>query len=209
MNAIDLLRGIRIVPVVVIDDVDTAVPLAETLLGAGLRAIEVTLRTPAAEACIEHIASGVPGMLLGAGSIRNPQQLAAVTNAGAHFAVCPGAAPGLLDAARAGHLPFIPGAVTPGESLTLLELGFTLQKFFPAEVAGGVRYLESLAGPMPELSFMPTGGITPDNAVDYLALPNVACIGGSWIVPDALLRRRDYAGIAELAVRAAEIGRSK
>ena len=205
MNAAELLRGIRVVPVVVIEDADTAVPLAETLLSAGLRAIEVTLRTPAALECIRAIAAEVPDMILGAGSIRNRQQVTEVVDAGARFAVSPGATPALLDAARDALLPFIPGAVTPSESLGLLERGLTLQKFFPAELSGGIRYLESIAAPIPEASFMPTGGITPDNAPAYLALSNVSCIGGSWIAPQSLLAERDFAGISRIASHAASI----
>ena len=205
MNAQTLLKGVRVVPVVVIDDVDTAVPLAETLLQSGLRAIEVTLRTPSAVDAIAAIAATVPGVLVGAGSVRNAAQVTEVVDAGAQFGVSPGHSNALLDAVAAARLPFIPGAVTPSESLALFERGYALQKFFPAGVAGGVPYLRAISGPLPEIRFMPTGGITVDNAPDYLALPNVACIGGSWIVPGDALRRRDFATIAALAKAAASL----
>ena len=200
-----LLQGSRVVPVVVIDEVDTAVPLAETLLQSGLRAIEVTLRTPSAVDAIAAIAATVPGVLVGAGSVRNAAQVTEVVDAGAQFGVSPGHSNALLDAVAAARLPFIPGAVTPSESLALFERGYALQKFFPAGVAGGVPYLRAISGPLPEIRFMPTGGITVDNAPDYLALPNVACIGGSWIVPGDALRRRDFATIAALAKAAASL----
>lgn len=198
MDASDLLRGVKIVPVIEIDDSATAVPLAEKLLECGLGAIEVTLRTAAGLKAIEAIASRVPEMLVGAGSVRLVDQIADVQSAGARFAVCPGSTPKLLVTAREANLPFIPGAVTASEILNLFELGYKLQKFFPAELAGGVRYIKAVGAPLPEVSFMPTGGITSDNAAQYLALENVACLGGSWIVPRELLRLSDFEAIAQL-----------
>jgi len=195
----------RVVPVVVIEDADTAVPLAETLLASGLQAIEVTLRTPAALAAITAISSKVPELVVGAGSIRNAAQITDVLNAGATFGVSPGHSNALLDAVDAANLPFIPGAITPSESLALLERGYTLQKFFPAGMAGGVPYLKAVSGPLPEARFMPTGGISVENAPDYLALPNVACIGGSWMAPSTALRDRDFETIATLAKAAAAL----
>ena len=200
-----LVQGMRVVPVVVIEDADTAVPLAETLLASGLQAIEVTLRTPAALAAITAISSKVPELVVGAGSIRNAAQITDVLNAGATFGVSPGHSNALLDAVDAANLPFIPGAVTPSESLALLDRGYTLQKFFPAGVAGGIPYLKAVSGPLPEVCFMPTGGISVENAPDYLALPNVACIGGSWMVPSTALRDRDFETIAKLAEAAATL----
>jgi 2-dehydro-3-deoxyphosphogluconate aldolase/(4S)-4-hydroxy-2-oxoglutarate aldolase len=200
-----LVQGMRVVPVVVIEDADTAVPLAETLLASGLQAIEVTLRTPAALAAITAISSKVPELVVGAGSIRNAAQITDVLNAGATFGVSPGHSNALLDAVDAANLPFIPGAVTPSESLALLDRGYTLQKFFPAGVAGGIPYLKAVSGPLPEVCFMPTGGISVENAPDYLALPNVACIGGSWMVPSTALRDRDFETIAKLAESAATL----
>lgn len=206
MDASELLRPWRVVPVVVIDDPDAAVPLAETLLDAGIGVIEITLRTADALDAIANVAREVPGMLTGAGSVRNVQQLEVVAAAGASFAVSPGATPTLLDAARAANMPLVPGAATPSEMLAMLEYGYHLQKFFPAEAAGGIPFLKSVAGPIPDVSFMPTGGITPASAPDYLALPNVAGIGGSWIAPAGLLRERDFDAIAELAADAAALG---
>jgi 2-dehydro-3-deoxyphosphogluconate aldolase/(4S)-4-hydroxy-2-oxoglutarate aldolase len=195
----------RVVPVVVINDADTAVPLAETLLASGLPAIEVTLRTTAALDAIAAISGKVPELVVGAGSIRNAAQVAQVLDAGARFGVSPGHSDGLLDAVDAANLPFIPGAITPSESLALLDRGYTLQKFFPAGVAGGIPYLKALSGPLPEVRFMPTGGISVDNARDYLDLPNVACIGGSWMVPAAALGDRDFGAIGTLARAAAAL----
>ena len=205
MNALELLAGIRVVPVVVIEDSETAVPLARTLLDAGLRAIEVTLRTDEGVASICKIASQVPDILVGAGSLRTPAQVEAVREAGAAFGVSPGSSPALLEAIAAADLPFIPGAITPTESLELLERGYSLQKLFPASVSGGVPYLKALGAPLPEVSFMPTGGVTPDNALDYLALTNVACIGGSWIAPKAALANRDFEAIGKLAADASQL----
>ena len=205
MNAAELLAGTRIVPVVVIEDPEGAVPLAKTLLDAGLRAIEVTLRTPDAIAAIRNVAEEVPDILVGAGSLRTPDQVEAVRAAGATFGVSPGSSRGLLDAVDAAQLPFIPGAITPSESLALLERGYDLQKLFPANVAGGVPYLKALGAPLPEVSFMPTGGISADNVSEYLALANVACVGGSWITPGSLLASGDYEALGEIAASAANL----
>ena len=200
-----LVQGMRVVPVVVIEDADVAVPLAETLLASGLQAIEVTLRTPAALDAIAAISDKVPELVLGAGSIRNAAQVADIMKAGAKFGVSPGHSDALLDAVDAAKLPFIPGAVTPSESLALLDRGYSLQKFFPAGVAGAIPYLKAVSGPLPEVRFMPTGGISAENAPDYLALPNVACIGGSWMVPATMLQEQDFKTIATLAKAAAAL----
>ena len=199
MDATEQLSGFRVVPVVVIDDAELAVPLAQTLLDAGLAVIEITLRTEQAMTAIRHVTEDVPAMLTGAGSIRNVDQLDNVFNAGAKFAVSPGSTVALTDAAIANNYPFVPGATTPSEMLTLVERGYRLQKFFPAEASGGIRLLKSVATPIPEAKFMPTGGITAELAKDYLALPNVAGVGGSWIVPAKLLQARDFDSIARLA----------
>ena len=205
MNAADLLAGQHIVPVVVIDDADDAVPLATALIENGLGAVEVTLRTAAGLEAIERIAKEVPGMLVGAGSVRRAQQVAQVRAAGAAFAVCPGSSDALLDAVADAGLPFVPGAVTPTEMLALLDRGYTLQKFFPAELSGGVAFLQAVAAPLPEVSFMPTGGIRAESALDYLALPNVACVGGTWIAPAGLLRAKDFEAVGKLAAAAAQL----
>lgn len=205
MNAAELLRGLRVVPVVVVDDADKAVTLARTLLDAGLQAIEVTLRTPAALDAIEKIAANVPDMIVGAGSVRHAAQVADVISAGARFGVCPGSSPALLDAIDQAGLPFIPGAITPSETLALLERGYVLQKFFPAELSGGMNYLKGIAAPIPEARFMPTGGITVENAPAYLALDSVACIGGTWIVPPQALAASNFDAIGDLARSAAAL----
>lgn len=205
MNAAGLLRGLRVVPVVVVDDADKAVTLARTLLDAGLQAIEVTLRTPAALDAIAKIAANVPDMIVGAGSVRHAAQVADVISAGARFGVCPGSSPALLDAVDQAGLPFIPGAITPSETLALLERGYALQKFFPAELSGGMNYLKGIAAPIPEARFMPTGGITVENAPAYLALDSVACIGGTWIVPPQALAASNFDAIGDLARSAAAL----
>ena len=205
MNAAELLHGIRVVPVVVIADADTAVPLATTLFDAKLRAIEVTLRTPAALESIRRIVAEVPDMIVGAGSVRHAAQVGEVIDAGAAFGVCPGSSPALLDAVDEAGLPFIPGAITPSETLVLLERGYTLQKFFPAELSGGAKYLKGIAAPIPEARFMPTGGITMENAAEYLALDSVPCIGGTWIASGDALAASDFDAIANLARAAAAL----
>ena len=205
MNAAELLRGIRVVPVVVIDDADKAVPLAQTLLDAGLGAIEVTLRTPAGLDAIRRIAAEVPDMIVGAGSVRHATQVADVVGAGGRFGVSPGSGPQLLEAVDAAGLPFVPGAITPSETLALLERGYTLQKFFPAELSGGVQYVRGISAPIPEVRFMPTGGITMENASAYLALDNVACIGGTWIATPDAVASSDFDTITRLARAAATL----
>lgn len=206
MRASELLAGIPVVPVVVIDEPASAVPLAETFVAAGIKAIEVTLRTDAGLAAIEAIARDVPDMLVGAGSLRTPDQIEDVANAGARFGVSPGHTMTLVAAARDNGLPFIPGAATASEMLALFEAGITLQKFFPAELAGGAAYLKAVGAPLPEVQFMPTGGVTPANAPDYLALGNVSCVGGSWLAPRDLLKAGDYEAIGRLAEDAARLG---
>ena len=206
MRASALLEGIKVVPVVVIDDPANAVPLAEAFLGGGLKAIEVTLRTDAGLAAIEAIARDVPDMLVGAGSLRTPDQIEDVKNAGARFGVSPGSTMTLLAAARDNDLPFIPGAATASEMLALFEAGVDLQKFFPAELAGGIPYLKAVGAPIPEVMFMPTGGVSPSNAAVYLALGNVSCVGGSWLAPRDKLAAGDFDAIRQLAEDAASLG---
>ena len=196
MDASQLLQNIRLIPVVVIEDDSHAVQLAETLLEAGITAIEITLRTECALAAMEKIAHAVPDILLGAGSIRQPGQFTTIANAGAHFAVSPGHSERLLAAA---NMPYLPGAATPSECMGLLEHGYQLQKFFPAEQSGGLAKIKAMSAPLPEVRFCPTGGITLNNARDYLACPAVACVGGSWFVPADALRAGDFKTIAALS----------
>lgn len=202
MDASNLLKDIRLMPVVTIQQVDQAVPLAEALLAAGIGAIEVTLRTEQALAAMQKIAAEVPGILLGAGSVRNVQQFAQIREAGCAFAVSPGATDALLQAAE---LPYVPGAATASECLRLLEYGYTLQKFFPAEASGGIKAIKSLAAPLPEVRFCPTGGINAQLAPDYLAVEAIACIGGSWFVSDAHIAAGDFAAIEQSARAAVEL----
>lgn len=200
-----LLGGTRVVPVIVLADAGQAVELARTLCAAGLPVLEITLRTDAAAEAIRRVAAEVPEAVVGAGSVRSAAHLRRCVEAGARFAVSPGASPGLLDAADETGLPLVPGAATASEVMGLLERGYVLQKFFPAEGAGGTAMLKALGAPLPEARFFPTGGITEALARDYLALPNVDCVGGSWIAPQALLAAGDFEAIGRLASAAATL----
>ncbi|KAA1426852.1 bifunctional 4-hydroxy-2-oxoglutarate aldolase/2-dehydro-3-deoxy-phosphogluconate aldolase [Nocardioides antri] len=190
-------------PVVVLERLEHAVPVAKALVAGGLPAIELTLRTDVALDAIRAIADEVPEILVGAGTIVRPEQAAQAVAAGARFLVSPGATPALLAAMADTGLPFLPGTATVSEVLTVLEAGFTEMKFFPAEAAGGAAYLRSISAPVPDARFCPTGGITPATAPDYLALPNVGCVGGSWLTPPDALAAGDYERIADLARAAA------
>lgn len=194
----DFCNRAPVVPVLVIDDVNAARPLAEALIEGGLPALEVTLRTPAALECI-RIMADVPGGVVGAGTVLSAEHVQAVKQAGARFAVSPGATDALLDAALKNDLPLLPGAATASEAMRLFSQGIDIQKFFPAEAAGGAALLKSLASPLPDISFCPTGGVSLKNARDYLELPNVLCVGGSWVAPAELVNRGDWSGIEALA----------
>lgn len=193
------LTGIPVIPVVVIDDPDDAVPVARALARGGLPVIELTLRTPSALASIKAISAEVPEVLIGAGTVTTPAQANDAVTAGAQFLVSPGSTPRLLDAMIETEVPFLPGVATVGEALQVWERGVTEMKFFPAEAAGGAPFLKSLHGPLPQLRFCPTGGITPANASSYLALPNVACVGGSWLTPADALTAGDWDTVERLA----------
>ncbi|WP_275464918.1 bifunctional 4-hydroxy-2-oxoglutarate aldolase/2-dehydro-3-deoxy-phosphogluconate aldolase [Streptomyces noursei] len=195
-----------VLPVVVLDDAADAVPLARALVAGGLPAIEVTLRTPAALDALRAVADEVPRAVVGAGTVLDPGQVAAARAAGARFLVSPGWSPRLLGALRDSGLPFLPGVSTASEVVTLLDEGVTEMKFFPAEAAGGTRYLKSLAAPLPRARFCPTGGIGLASAPSYLALPNVGCVGGTWMLPADALAARDWARIEALARQAAALG---
>jgi len=205
MDASDLLNDHRVIPVVVIDNPAHAVPLGKTLLDNGIHAIEITLRTEAALASIEAIAGHIPELILGAGSIRDANQIPAAARAGARFLVSPGSTDTLIAEARKTGLPFVPGAATASEMLHLLEHGYRLQKFFPAEQLGGLALIDALAAPLPEVMFFPTGGINHKLALDYLEHPNVACIGGSWFVPKNLIAEGEFESIGKLAAEAARL----
>jgi 2-dehydro-3-deoxyphosphogluconate aldolase / (4S)-4-hydroxy-2-oxoglutarate aldolase len=194
-----------VVPVLVIDDVSKAEGLAKALIAGGLPALEVTLRTAGALEAIRAMAD-VEGGVVGAGTLLTPADVKAAKAAGAKFGVSPGATPRLLDACAEYELPLLPGAATATEVMTLLELGYTVQKFFPAEAAGGAPALKSIGGPIPQVRFCPTGGISLKNARDYLSLPTVMCVGGSWVAPAAMVAAGDWAGITALAAEAAKLG---
>jgi 2-dehydro-3-deoxyphosphogluconate aldolase/(4S)-4-hydroxy-2-oxoglutarate aldolase len=201
----DLLAVSPVVPVVVVDDATDAVPLAEALLRGGVGIMEITLRTPDALAALAAVAKAVPQMRVGAGTVVTPEQVDAAREAGATFLVSPGATGTLVDAALASGLPFLPGAGTVSEMLALLERGLDTLKFFPAEASGGRSYLSSVAGPLPGLAFCPTGGISASNAADWLALPNVGCVGGSWLTPADAVRAHDWDRIELLAAEATKL----
>ncbi|MFD8252273.1 bifunctional 4-hydroxy-2-oxoglutarate aldolase/2-dehydro-3-deoxy-phosphogluconate aldolase [Streptomyces werraensis] len=194
-----------VVPVVVVQDAADAVPLARALVAGGLPAIEVTLRTSAAPDAIRAIAAEVPGAVVGAGTVLTPEQVTDAVTAGARFLVSPGCTDVLLAATRAAGVPFLPGVSTASEVMALLERGVREMKFFPARAAGGTAYLKSLAGPLPQARFCPTGGIGPDTAPEYLALPNVGCVGGSWMLPEDAVAARDWDRVERLARQAAAL----
>lgn len=203
----EILRGFArrapVIPVVTIEDPARAVPLAETLVEAGLPVVEVTLRTGAAMAAMRAIARAVPGAVIAAGTVVSEGQIAEVADAGAAFIVTPGTSPRLARALAAGALPAMPGCATASEAMALAEEGFEILKFFPAAASGGVAWLKSVQGPLARLSFCPTGGIGPENAGTYLALKNVLCVGGSWMVPADAVAAGDFATIGRLAREAA------
>jgi 2-dehydro-3-deoxyphosphogluconate aldolase/(4S)-4-hydroxy-2-oxoglutarate aldolase len=201
-SAEQILTSGPVVPVIVINKLEHAVPLAKALVAAGVRVLEVTLRTACAVDAIKAIAKEVPDAIIGAGTVLNPEQLAEVTAAGAQFAISPGLTEPLLKAANAGPIPLIPGISTVSELMLGLDAGLREFKFFPAEANGGVKALQAIAGPFPQVRFCPTGGITPNNYRDYLALKSVLCIGGSWLVPADALESGDYARITKLAQEA-------
>jgi 2-dehydro-3-deoxyphosphogluconate aldolase / (4S)-4-hydroxy-2-oxoglutarate aldolase len=201
----DLMAISPVVPVVVIDDAVDAVPLARALARGGVRIMEITLRTDAGLAAIERVAAEVPETVVGAGTVTTPEEASAAADAGARFLVTPGATDRLLAAALGTGLPLLAGASTLTEILRLREHGQRAIKFFPAEASGGIAYLRAVAGPVPDVTFCPTGGISPANAAEYLALPNVGCVGGSWLTPAAAVRSGDWATIERLAGEAAAL----
>jgi 2-dehydro-3-deoxyphosphogluconate aldolase/(4S)-4-hydroxy-2-oxoglutarate aldolase len=197
-----LLDIAPVIPVVVVHDADNAVPIAKALVDGGLRIIELTLRTPAALAAIERIAAEVPEIIVGAGTIVDTAQPKQALAVGAQFLVSPGSTASLRAAMRDAGLPHLPGVATVSEVMTLLEDGYRDMKFFPAEPAGGAPYLRAIHSPVPAARFCPTGGITPTNVVEYLATPNVGCVGGSWLTPADAVERHDWARISDLARKA-------
>jgi 2-dehydro-3-deoxyphosphogluconate aldolase/(4S)-4-hydroxy-2-oxoglutarate aldolase len=198
-----LLGLAPVLPVVVIEDVADAVPLARALVAGGLPAIEVTLRTPVALEALRAIAGEVPGAVVGAGTVVTPGQVKECVEAGARFLVSPGWTELLLEAMQGSGVPFLPGVSTTSEVVALLERGVREMKFFPAQASGGTAYLKALAGPLPQARFCPTGGIGVDSAPEYLALPNVGCVGGSWMIPGDAVAARDWGRVEVLAREAA------
>lgn len=204
-----LLDRVPVVPVVVVEELAHAVPLARALARGGLTVVELTLRTPVALDAIRAIAAEVPEVLIGAGTIVDSKQAAIAVEAGADFLVSPGSTPDLLDAMLDTGVAFLPGVATVSEVLAALEAGLTELKFFPAEAAGGATYLKSIGGPLPQVRFCPTGGINPASASSYLALPNVGCVGGSWLTPAAALAAGDWDTVERLAREAAALGATR
>jgi 2-dehydro-3-deoxyphosphogluconate aldolase/(4S)-4-hydroxy-2-oxoglutarate aldolase len=194
-----------VIAVVVIEDAKQAVPLARALLEGGVHGIEITLRTKAALEAIRAIAQELPQAVVGSGTVLTPEDFAASEKAGARFAVSPGCTPRLLAAAADSALPYLPAAATASEVMLLLERGYRHQKFFPAAAAGGVAALRSLAGPLPAVRFCATGGISAETAPSYLALPNVPCVGGSWLTPASSLASGDWPAVAQLAREACRL----
>jgi 2-dehydro-3-deoxyphosphogluconate aldolase/(4S)-4-hydroxy-2-oxoglutarate aldolase len=193
-----LFRSARIIPVIAIERLEHAVPLARALVAGGVRVLEVTLRTPVAIEAARAIMAEVPEAIVGIGTILNPDDLARAQGLGAKFGISPGATPELLQAAAAGSLPFAPGIATASELMQALAHGFELVKFFPAESSGGIKALRALAGPFPDARFCPTGGIGAANAAAWLAEPNVVAVGGSWLCPAAEIRSGNWTGISAI-----------
>lgn len=198
-SLVPVLEQAGVVPVLVIDNVSDALPLAQALVEGGLNVLEVTLRTEAALAAVEEIAKHLPDAHVGTGTVLNAADIRRSVDAGATFMVSPGATEALLNAAEGVAVPLLPGAANPSEVMRLLERGYHYQKFFPAEAAGGVPMLKSIGGPLAQVKFCPTGGVSPGNAKDYLSLPNVVCVGGSWMASSKLVAEKNWAEITRLA----------
>ncbi|MCP5280705.1 MAG: bifunctional 4-hydroxy-2-oxoglutarate aldolase/2-dehydro-3-deoxy-phosphogluconate aldolase [Rhodoferax sp.] len=208
LTALEVMQDAPVIPVIVLQDVAHAVPMARALVAGGIRMLEVTLRTPQALACMEAIARDVPEAVLGAGTLRSAADARAAADAGARFAVSPGYTPALGQACRDLQLPLLPGVATGSEIMMCQEDGLTELKFFPAMQAGGAAMLKAWSGPFTDIRFCPTGGVTAANAADLLALPNVVCVGGSWLVPADALAQGDWARITALARAAGQLGRA-
>ena len=207
MDIAEIASLAPVIPVIIIDRLEDAQPLAEALVAGGLPVLEVTLRSPAALDAIRIMAK-VPGAVVGAGTVINPEQVTQVGDAGARFIVSPGTYPGLIDAVLASGIPYLPGVATPAEMMYLLSRGIRHQKLFPATVVGGMDMLKAVASPLSQIKFCPTGGITAATAPDFLALPNVMCVGGSWVTPASMVKAGDWPGITALAREAASLPRA-
>lgn len=207
LSALQVMQDAPVIPVIVLHDVAHAVPMARALVAGGIRMLEVTLRTPQALACMEAIAREVPEAVVGAGTVRSAADAQAAVLAGARFAVSPGYTHAVGRACHELGLPLLPGVASGSEIMAAQEDGYTELKFFPALQAGGIPMLKAWGGPFGDVKFCPTGGVTPQNAADFLALPNVACVGGSWLVPADALAQGDWARIEALAREAASLRR--
>jgi len=206
MQIKDVMTAAPVIPVIVIDELRQAVPLAQALVKGGLPVLEITLRTAVALEAIRAIAAEVEGAIVGVGTLTRPQEFTQVLDAGAVFGVSPGLTPELITAARDSGLPLLPGVMTPSEVIAARAAGFSALKLFPAQQAGGIGMLKALAGPLPDVVFCPTGGITAESFRDFLALDNVLCVGGSWVTPKSAVEADDWATVTRLAAEAS--GRS-
>ncbi len=207
MNVLDVMRVGPVIPVIVVEELAHAVPLAGALVAGGVRVLEVTLRTAPALEAIRLIARDVPDAIVGVGTLTRPEEFAKALDAGARFGVSPGLTPAMVQAAHETGLPLLPGVMTPSDVIAARMAGFGELKLFPAQQAGGIGMLKALGGPFPDVTFCPTGGVSPENAPDFLALPNVACVGGSWLTPRDALVAGDWDRITELAREASALGK--
>jgi 2-dehydro-3-deoxyphosphogluconate aldolase/(4S)-4-hydroxy-2-oxoglutarate aldolase len=205
MDALAVMKAGPVIPVIVIGDLAQAVPLAKALVAGGVRVLEVTLRTPAGLDAIKAIAREVSDAIVGVGTVTAPEEFDQARAAGAKFAVSPGLTPALAEAGRKSGMPCLPGVMTPSEVIAARAAGFRQLKLFPAQQAGGLGMLRALHGPFPDIAFCPTGGVTEETAPEFLSLPNVACVGGSWLTPKAAVDAKDWAEITRLAARAAAL----
>lgn len=199
MTLLDIMRTSPVIPVIAIDNIEHAVPLAKALVAGGIRVLEVTLRTEYGIPAIRAMAEQVPDAIVGVGTLTQPEEFAAARDAGAVFGVSPGLTPALIDAAKRSGLPLLPGVMTPSEVMAAREAGFRQLKLFPAVPAGGIGMLNAIAGPLPDVTFCPTGGISQETASQFLACKNVACVGGSWLTPKNAMKSGDWQQITELA----------
>ncbi len=209
LNVLEVMRVGPVIPVIVIDELSQAVPLARALVAGGVRVLEVTLRTAAGLEAIRAIAQQVEGAIVGVGTLTRPQDFNEALEAGAVFGVSPGLTPLLIEAAKASGLPLLPGVMTPADVIAARAAGFTELKLFPAQQAGGIGMLKALGGPFPDVTFCPTGGISAATAPEFLALPNVACVGGSWLTPKDVIQKGDWAAITRLAQEATVLRKNK
>lgn len=207
MTLLEIMRTSPVIPVIAIDDINHAVPLARALVAGGIRVLEVTLRTEHGLPAIRAMVDQVPQAIIGVGTLTQGEEFAAARDAGAVFGVSPGLTPTLIAAAKASGLPLLPGVMTPSEVMMAREAGFRQLKLFPAVPAGGVGMLNAIAGPLPDVTFCPTGGVSQENASQFLACKNVACVGGSWLTPKDAMQAGDWARITELATAASGLPR--